>query len=238
MRAADRLVAELLDPGFVPESLHAFIFQPGATAPEHRLLDKKDELRLKYLTQQGIRSVVLDPQERRLRRYPAHDEAFDAFLKQHYPTRRMGQEMQAAEQRAERDRDAQHKAKADQEATAKTAAEKEAFIQQHGYDPDEYRDFQAQAKGGGLVTASGIRLGGTFRTDKGAQGAVITQVDPGSALEQAGLRQGDALMRLAGLLVRDATHLQQLLRSLTPKVPYTVTFARRGRWLKTRIVPS
>jgi S1-C subfamily serine protease len=60
-------------------------------------------------------------------------------------------------------------------------------------------------------------------------GAVIAEVVPGSAAEQAGLRRGDVIVELDGRPVRSAAAIGTILRSKQPGDTVTITYYRGDR---------
>ena len=66
----------------------------------------------------------------------------------------------------------------------------------------------------------------------------ILQVTRPSPAEQAGLRDGDVLLRIGGYPVADAMMLQRVLRKLTPGARVELELARAGELSRVVVVPS
>jgi putative serine protease PepD len=73
----------------------------------------------------------------------------------------------------------------------------------------------------------GISVGDTDTQTVG-EGAVIRQVNPGSAAEQAGLRPGDVVTRVDDRRITGADSLVATIRSYRPGDAVTVTYFRNG----------
>jgi serine protease Do len=69
-------------------------------------------------------------------------------------------------------------------------------------------------------------LGKQFGTD---QGALITEIAPGSAAEKAGLKRGDVLTRVNDAAVTDPRNLALAIGRLTPGTEVSLTYLRDGK---------
>jgi serine protease Do len=62
-----------------------------------------------------------------------------------------------------------------------------------------------------------------------AQGALVTQVNPGSAAEKAGLKPGDVIVRFNDRKITDTRHLRNLVAATAPGSSVELLIVREGR---------
>ncbi len=70
-----------------------------------------------------------------------------------------------------------------------------------------------------------------------AQGALVSQVEPGSPAARAGLRKGDVLVRLGPWPVEDPEALVEALRRSRPGTPVKAELLREGKPLSLTVTP-
>jgi serine protease Do len=71
-----------------------------------------------------------------------------------------------------------------------------------------------------------------------ARGAIVTQVEPGSPAERAGIRRGDVITAYNGTPVGDSNSLRNQIARTTPGSEATVTLVRDNREQQLRVVVS
>src|SRR5205085_6684655 len=64
---------------------------------------------------------------------------------------------------------------------------------------------------------------------KDVRGVIVGSVQPGSAAERAGLKQGDVIVALNGQPVNDSNSLRNRVASTAPGADVTLTVVRDGR---------
>lgn len=84
------------------------------------------------------------------------------------------------------------------------------------------------AKGGGAVVSTRAYLGVVIDQRNTAQGAVITEVAPGTPAEKAGLQRGDVITAVNGTKLNGQTPLGSVLDPLKPGDTVTLTVNRNG----------
>jgi S1-C subfamily serine protease len=69
----------------------------------------------------------------------------------------------------------------------------------------------------------------------GQEGVVINDIRPGSAEEQAGLRNGDLLLAVDGNALQSAQHLRDLLCEIRPRTHLMLSVKRGDEQLALRV---
>ncbi|EPR39987.1 PDZ/DHR/GLGF domain protein [Desulfovibrio sp. X2] len=69
------------------------------------------------------------------------------------------------------------------------------------------------------------------------QGLLITDVAPGLPAAKAGLKPGDVIMRMDGVVVEDRDHYSQLLRSYTKGEAVRLDVMRQGKSMQVEVTP-
>jgi serine protease Do len=71
-----------------------------------------------------------------------------------------------------------------------------------------------------------------------ADGALVERVEPDSAAEKAGIKQGDVITSFDGERVRSVRHLQRLVSDTPPDRPVKMTVVRDGRKVELTATPA
>ena len=64
---------------------------------------------------------------------------------------------------------------------------------------------------------------------RGARGAIVSRIDPGSPAEKAGLEIGDVIIRFAGNRVKNSAQLRKFVAEAEPGLDAVVEVVRNGR---------
>ena len=64
---------------------------------------------------------------------------------------------------------------------------------------------------------------------RGARGAIVSRIDPGSPAEKAGLEIGDVIIRFAGNRVKNSAQLRKFVAEAKPGLDVVVEVVRNGR---------
>ena len=64
---------------------------------------------------------------------------------------------------------------------------------------------------------------------RGARGAIVSRIDPGSPAEKAGLEIGDVIIRFAGNRVKNSAQLRKFVAEAKPGLDAVVEVVRNGR---------
>jgi S1-C subfamily serine protease len=86
-----------------------------------------------------------------------------------------------------------------------------------------------QLVNGQSVAKAGLGISGPSETPNGDAGAYVQSVTPGSAADQAGIRDGDLIVDVDGTDIRSFDELRGLISSHSPGETVTVTIIRDGQ---------
>lgn len=92
-----------------------------------------------------------------------------------------------------------------------------------------------QLVSGRSVAKAGLGLSGPSETPNGDAGAYVQSVTPGSAADQAGIRDGDLIVDVDGTDIRSFDELRGLISSHSPGETVTVTVIRDGQRIDVEV---
>jgi S1-C subfamily serine protease len=92
-----------------------------------------------------------------------------------------------------------------------------------------------QLVNGRSVAKAGLGLSGPSETPNGDAGAYVQSVTPGSAADQAGIKDGDLIVEVDGTDIRSFDELRGLISSHSPGETVTVTVIRDGQRIDVQV---
>jgi putative serine protease PepD len=92
-----------------------------------------------------------------------------------------------------------------------------------------------QLVAGRSVAKAGLGLSGPSETPNGDAGAYVQSVTPGSAADQAGIKDGDLIVEVDGTDIRSFDELRGLISSHSPGETVTVTVIRDGQRIDVQV---
>ena len=113
-------------------------------------------------------------------------------------------------------------------------------------EPNEDRDFNRKLREAWVISDGGYRLGVILSKVKPSQqekwkidsGVVVDEVLPDSAAEEAGIQEGDIILRVDGHEVSDASDLRKILKNMEEPKKLTIELLRDGKTLTLIATPE